>query len=158
MVDCVAFSPNGAHIASGCFDRIVSIWETASGTKLAHLEGHQGHVSSVAFSSDGMLIASGSDDETVRVWDAGSKDCLDVIRGLGGVAVNIRQRLKDEVGEMYVIREQFLESIIEIACTGKPVAYFPQRLRYCTTTANDFCWIGHFGKHIGIIKLEKTLN
>ena len=66
----VAFSPDGARIVSGSFDRTVRVWNTSSATSQACLRGHKSAVTSVAFSPDGTRIVSGSNDRTVRVWDS----------------------------------------------------------------------------------------
>ncbi|KAJ6630290.1 WD40-repeat-containing domain protein [Mycena sp. CBHHK59/15] len=71
-VKSVAFSPDGAHIASGSKDTTVRLWNAASGAHLQTLKGHLTSVNSVAFSPDGTFIASGSDDKTVRLWNAAS--------------------------------------------------------------------------------------
>jgi hypothetical protein len=68
----VAFSPDGAHIASGSADKSIKLWDAASGRLLRTFEGHFGNVTSVAFSPDGARIASGSYDDTIKLWDTAS--------------------------------------------------------------------------------------
>ena len=64
----VAFSPDGGRLASGS-DKIVRVWNTATGELEDKLEGHTDTVLSVAFSHNGRFIVSGSGDETVRIWN-----------------------------------------------------------------------------------------
>ncbi len=69
----VAFSPDGATLASGSADTTVRLWDVSdpSAPKALGepLTGHTGWVNSVAFSRDGATLASGSADTTVRLWD-----------------------------------------------------------------------------------------
>jgi WD40 repeat protein len=69
-VYAVAFSPDGALIASGSEDKTVRIWNAETGREQRTLQGHTGRINSVAFSPDGRRIASGGDDGAVFLWDA----------------------------------------------------------------------------------------
>ena len=66
----VAFSPDGARLASASIDRTVKVWDVATGDEVLSLRGHTGGVLGVAFSPDGDLLASAGRDGTVRIWDA----------------------------------------------------------------------------------------
>ena len=76
----VAFSPQG-HIAAGCNDRTVRLWNAHTGAPTHVLKGHGGQVSSVVFSPEGDLVASGSWDTTVKLWDLTTKACRKTLHG-----------------------------------------------------------------------------
>ncbi len=68
-VRCVAFSPDGEKVASGCWDKAVRIYEVHTGKELAVLKGHRDAINGVAFSPDGDALASCSLDRTIFLWD-----------------------------------------------------------------------------------------
>lgn len=69
MVPGLAISADGKLLATGGHDKIVRLWDVASGKELVKLEGHTGQVHAVAFSPDGRYLASGSEDTSILVWD-----------------------------------------------------------------------------------------
>ena len=68
-VSSIAFSPDGATLASGSYDATVRLWGVENGREIHTLTAHTKAVKTVAFSPDGTTLASGSYDETVRLWD-----------------------------------------------------------------------------------------
>jgi len=64
----VAWSRDGKALAAGSYDRLVSLWDVATGAS-RKLKDHTDAVYSVAFSPDGKQVASASGDRTVKVWD-----------------------------------------------------------------------------------------
>src|SRR5262249_39877967 len=73
VVRFVAFSPDGALLATGNFDNAVRLYDAKTRKLLAYghqaTGGHTGGVNSLSFSGDGAVIATAGLDKTVRVWD-----------------------------------------------------------------------------------------
>lgn len=83
-IAAMAFSPDGAVLATGGFDRDVKLVDAATGRQWATIAGHEGWVASVAFSPDGWILASGSHDRTIRLWDVATGRELTALRAHTG--------------------------------------------------------------------------
>jgi len=70
VVQSIAFSPAGTHLAAASYDHDVTVWNLAAAAKPQILHDHIDSVYAVAFSPDGRFIATAAGDRTVKVWSA----------------------------------------------------------------------------------------
>jgi WD40 repeat protein len=66
-VRAVAFTADGARVATGSEDGTARVFDVATGAELGRVE-HGGAVNCVAFNKEGTLLVAGSADRTARVW------------------------------------------------------------------------------------------
>jgi serine/threonine protein kinase/WD40 repeat protein len=71
-VPSVAFSPDGATLASGSKDHLARLWDVRTGALRHTLSGHRAGIEAVAFSPDGALLATGDVVGNLLLWDAGT--------------------------------------------------------------------------------------
>jgi WD40 repeat protein len=69
MIQDMAFSPDGKTLATCGYDRLIKLWDVATGKELRTLTDHSDAVYGLAFSPDGRLLASGAADRAVKVWE-----------------------------------------------------------------------------------------
>ncbi|GAB5374984.1 MAG: hypothetical protein AcusKO_14460 [Acuticoccus sp.] len=64
-----AFSPDGRLLAIGASDEVVSIWDIASGLRIADLAGHSGGATDIAFLTGGVTLAAVDRRGQLHLWD-----------------------------------------------------------------------------------------
>ena len=85
----VAFSPDGAIVATGFGDGSTSLWNAATGQLIDTIADPRGKaVNSVAFSPDGKTLATGDGNGKAYLWDFTS----------GGHAITLAGTLADPTG------------------------------------------------------------
>jgi WD40 repeat protein/class 3 adenylate cyclase len=76
-------SPDGTRIALGNTGGPASVWNLATGERLATLPANFGAVYRVDYSPDGRLLATAASDGLVRIWDLESGEQLTTLSGHG---------------------------------------------------------------------------
>ncbi len=90
------------------------------------------------------------EDQTVRVWDTPSGDCREVIQGTGDVEAIAAGPSRFPFRAL----RRGLETVIEDAAAGAPIAWFPVPLDHISTFPNGRAWVGTSANHLYIITLE----
>ncbi len=79
----MAWSPDGASLASGSLDKTVKIWNVKTGKCDSTLRGDK-HINCVAFSPDGKILAVGDgfyEAGNVRLYDPETGDVKSTLSG-----------------------------------------------------------------------------
>ncbi len=89
-VQQVAFSSDGAKLASASLDRTVGLWDVQTGARLQSFEGARSGFYAVAFSPDDALVAAATtDQDAIRLWESASGRAVGVLQGHRGQIVSI---------------------------------------------------------------------
>src|SRR5206468_7848567 len=65
----IAYAPDRETLATGGADKVVRLWEVASGRIIGAFEGHTDAIAGLTFSPDGKRLASASYDRSIRIWE-----------------------------------------------------------------------------------------
>ena len=90
QVKVVTYSPDGKTLATGSTDKMIRLWDVATGLLKAELPGHEDFVWSVQFSPDGRTLASGGWDRSVKLWDVATAKPIASLQGHKGNVWSVR--------------------------------------------------------------------
>src|SRR5262249_26508435 len=65
----LAYAPDGRTLATARADRIIQLWDVATGKEVLRRTGYDAAAWALAFAPDGRRLASGHGDSTILVWD-----------------------------------------------------------------------------------------
>lgn len=65
----IAFSPDGAVLAGGSRQGLVTLWDLKTKQEIGKVKGHQKSITSLVFSPDGQFLISSSGDCMLKLWD-----------------------------------------------------------------------------------------
>jgi len=90
----LALSPDGTQLATCGNDRVVRLWNAATGEKQRELNGHATEVFSITFATDGQSLFTGDLDGKVKQWSVADGS---IIREFDATTLHLSNRLQ-EVG------------------------------------------------------------
>jgi WD40 repeat protein len=86
----LAFNPAGDRLVTASYDRLLELWDVASGKELRPFKHHTGAVFAAAFSPDGKTLVSAAADQTVKLWNVETGQRIatltEATKGLNAVA------------------------------------------------------------------------
>jgi WD40 repeat protein/DNA-binding SARP family transcriptional activator len=132
----VAFSRDGATVATPADHNTAKIWNAATGTAVRTFAGHTDRVTDVAFSPDGTRLATASADHTARVWEVATGRLAAVLRGHTGAVMRLAfspdgRRLatasRDGTARVWAIGSGSATTVMVLPHSGPPeaVAFSP---------------------------------
>jgi RNA polymerase sigma factor (sigma-70 family) len=84
MLRCVAYSPDGKLLVTGCFDDTIQFRDPDTGRTRRVLKGHSRGVNSLSFRRDGKVLLSGRLDRTAKLWDVSTGAEIGTLTGHTG--------------------------------------------------------------------------
>jgi WD40 repeat protein len=86
---CLDGSPHGNFLATGSYDKTVTLWDAHSHQKPGILVGHTQGVDAVAWSPDGTQLASASLGQGIRIWNPSNGEQVTLLEGHSGAVTGI---------------------------------------------------------------------
>jgi U3 small nucleolar RNA-associated protein 13 len=88
-INSVAIAPNDGMLASGSQDRLIKLWDCATGELRQVCKGHKRGVWCVKFSPVDKVVASASADATIKLWSIADGTCLKTFEGHEGSVLKV---------------------------------------------------------------------
>jgi WD40 repeat protein len=117
----VASAPDGKTFASAGDDRVIRLWDTATGNELRTFTGHTDGINAIAISSDGKTLVSASEDGSARVWDVATGKERLAFRGHG---VAVKSVVIDRDGKVVATKGDDAAVRLWDAANGKEITLF----------------------------------
>jgi len=114
--DCiygVAISPDGKTIATASYDKLIKLWDAATGKEIRTLKDHIDAIYALAFTPDGKRLVSGASDRSIKVWNPETGERLFTMSeptdGVNSIAISPDGKRVAAAGQDKTIRVWLLE-------------------------------------------------
>jgi serine/threonine-protein kinase len=88
-VEAAVFTPDDKWLVTCGNDKLVQVWDGATGKIVRKLEGHTQSVRAMSLLQDGKRLLSASHDRTLKLWDITTGECLRTYEGHTASVVNV---------------------------------------------------------------------
>lgn len=72
----LTISPDGKIIATSSYDKLIKLWDSATGKEIRTLKDHIDAVYALEWTPDGKRLVSGAADRTLKIWDPATGERL----------------------------------------------------------------------------------
>jgi hypothetical protein len=96
-INSLAYSSDGAILASASHDGTAKLWNTAKSQELLTLTGHRGPILKIVFSPQGEIVATFGSDGTLRLWEVNTGQQV-ALRRLWEVKTGQQVAMESNVG------------------------------------------------------------
>jgi len=97
-------SKDNSRIASCGEDKLIFLWDVASGRVIRKLRGHTSRVNCIKFNEDSSVAVSGSYDKTVKLWDLKSNSFE---------PIQVLNHAKDSISSVCITKTEILVSSVD---------------------------------------------
>lgn len=88
-VTTLDWSPDGSRLATGSYDGVARVWDTATGALVQTLVRHSGPIFSLRWSKSGAHLLSGSLDKSAVVWEGATGKVVQVFTCHSGPTMDV---------------------------------------------------------------------
>jgi WD40 repeat protein len=114
--DCiygVALSPDGQTVATASYDKLIKLWDAATGKEIRTLKDHIDAIYALEFTPDGQRLVSAAADRSIKVWNPATGERLFTLSeptdGVNSLAVSPDGRRLAAAGQDKTVRVWKLE-------------------------------------------------
>lgn len=123
-VTVIRFTNDGRNIVTGSEDKLIIVWDLASGHSLNVLEGHVDGVMCLEVTPDKLEIVSGGRDGIVKLWDLTTGACFMNYTLETGRSLGLVSSVTMTSNKAFVIAATWSETVIVWSKGGKPLSVF----------------------------------
>lgn len=86
QINAMAINPDATLLASGANDKLIKLWDMATGRELRTIGGNDGRIGYLEFDATGSLLGAGMDDGSLKIYNTKTGDTVRTFRADDNIA------------------------------------------------------------------------